>query len=289
MQHFKSPGILLGIIAVVLAVAGTATAAKFITSSDIKDGTIQSRDLSPSLQKLIKSKPKNSANSVSLPVGAQSTGGKGDKGDSGAPGQQGAPGQTGATGPAGTPGAPGKDGRDGHDGHDGGVPDGFFVTNKSVGLTKTGEDFGPYSDGGAAGGSLYYNGFNGKKLSDIKSLAYKFSYGSADGSKIATPYLRIFLNGDNDDVVLDPSECATVKVPEDTSTTLDMASFTKLRYDDDPCGADYKPQTLDAIQAAHGDDVISGIYVSEGFAGGTDVRAKLTDLSVNGKAFHFGE
>lgn len=209
-------------------------------------------------------------------AGAQ--GAKGDAGAKGEQGVQGVPGPTGATGPQGAPGA---------DGHDAGLPAGFAVTNKSVSLTKSGVDFGPYSDGGAAGGSLYFDGFNGQKLSDLTELAYTVRHTTSDGSAIAVPYLRVFLNGDTTDVVLDPTECATKVPAEDTDNTFSTADTT-VRYDDDACGADAHQVSFADAVAAHGDDVISGIYVTAGFAGGADLHAVLTGLSVNGQAFTFG-
>ena len=40
--------------------------------------------------------------------------------------------------------------------------------------------------------------------------------------------------------------------------------------------------------AAHGNEVISGVYVSVGFSAGDNLRAWLTDMTINGKKFHFG-
>lgn len=216
---------------------------------------------------------------------AGATGTKGDTGATGATGatgEQGVPGPTGATGPQGTPGAPGTDGTNG------GLPDGCYVTNKSVGLTKGGVDFGPYADGGAAGGSLYCNGLNGKKLSDITSLAFTAKHSSSNDSPIATPYLRVFLNGDQDDVVFDPTKCATTVPAEGTLHTYDVTGGD-VRYNDDACdGVAPDQQSWADVIAAHGDDVVSGIYVTAGFTGGADLGATLTALTLNGTTHHFG-
>jgi hypothetical protein len=45
-----SPALLLALVAVILAAAGSATAASLITSAQIKNGTIKSADLSKSLR-----------------------------------------------------------------------------------------------------------------------------------------------------------------------------------------------------------------------------------------------
>ena len=63
------------IAGMVIASAGTATAAKLITSKDIKDGTIKAKDLSPALQKRL--------------------GGTGPQGPQGPPGPKGEPGAAG--------------------------------------------------------------------------------------------------------------------------------------------------------------------------------------------------
>jgi hypothetical protein len=40
--------------------------------------------------------------------------------------------------------------------------------------------------------------------------------------------------------------------------------------------------------SAHGSDVISGIYVTTGYTGGSDLTALLRSLSVNGHQFTLG-
>jgi hypothetical protein len=100
--------------------------------------------------------------------------------------------------------------------------------------------------------------------------------------------LRIFLNGDADDVIFDPTQCATVVPPEDQFNTFEVTTGD-VRYDDDSCdGVPPDQQPWATVVAAHGDDVISGIYVTAGFAGGAPLAAILRTLSVNGHAFTFG-
>lgn len=269
--------------------ATTATAASLITSRDIADGTIQNRDvhkntismsrLSPGVRALIGTAGKPGKD------GAGSNGSNGPNGEKGDKGDRGIPGPTGATGPQGLPGPPGQDGRDGANG---GLPPGFFVTNKSVGLTAYGVDFGPYADGGAAGGSLYFNGMNGKALSDITALKYTIQHSSSNDSPIAAPYLRIFLNGDTHDVIFDATRCATVVPAEDTPNTYDVVGGD-VRYDDDACdGVAPDQQPWAAVLAAHGNETISGIYVTTGFAGGANLTALLRSMEVNGTNHVFG-
>jgi hypothetical protein len=80
--HRPSPAIVAGALAVAVATAGSATAASLITSSQIKDGTIQMRDISKRAQLSLKGQ----------------TGPAGMKGPAGVPGAQ---------GPAGAQGPPG--------------------------------------------------------------------------------------------------------------------------------------------------------------------------------------
>ncbi len=94
MNKKITPGVALGGIAVVLAMSGSAVAGSLITSAQIKDGTIQSKDIK-----------KNSITLNRLSPGAQATikraGTPGAAGATGATGATGAAGATGAQGPAG--------------------------------------------------------------------------------------------------------------------------------------------------------------------------------------------
>lgn len=184
-EKLKSwPALILAIVAVVLAGAGTATAAKtLLTGKDIKDRSLTNRDIR-----------KNSLTSAELrkgtirldrlhqsvidafkipgpagpagaqgpagPAGAQGPAGadgavgpagpKGDKGDAGAKGEKGA---TGADGKDGKDGLNGKDGKDGADGKDG--KDGLNGTDGLNG--KDGKDF---QAGAVSESTLGINGFS---------------------------------------------------------------------------------------------------------------------------------
>ena len=96
----------------------------------------------------------------------------------------------------------------------------FAATNPSLTKTADGVHFGPYANGGAAGGSLFYSGANGLTLRQITWLGYSENHSTSDDSPIAAPYLRIFLNNDTDDVIFDPTRCATVVPPETTIEPL---------------------------------------------------------------------
>jgi opacity protein-like surface antigen len=163
----------------------------------------------------------------------------------------------------------------------------FAATNPSVTKTGDGVHFGPYADGGATGGSLYYSGANGARLDQITALSYSVAHDSSDDSPIAAPYLRIFLEDDSHDVIFDPTKCATVVPPENALNRFDVVSG-EVRYDDDACsGTGPGQQAWADVVTAHGSEVISGIYVTTGFAGGADLSAIETDLTVNGDTFCF--
>ena len=145
--------------------------------------------------------------------------------------------------------------------------------------------FGPYPDGGAWGGSVLYSGANGLTLGDIDQLSFTVKHSSQNDSPIASPYLRIFLEGDTHDVIFDPTACATVVPTEDEFHTYEVTTGA-VRYDDDACTGPQQPWAT--VQAAHAGEEISGIYVTTGFAGGVPLAAILRTLSVNDEEFTFG-
>lgn len=253
----------LGAIALALALAGGAWAGKhyIITSSkQVKNGSLSAADLSHRARNAL-------------------------KGRRGAVGPQGPKGDTGAQGPPGTP-APLLQHLTGD----------FSQTNASVATSLDGVQFGPYSDGGAWGGSVKYTGANGLKLSQITQLSYNVMYSAADTAPIGEAYLRIFLNNDSDDIVFDATQCATVVPDKNVFTTFQVVG-QDVRYDDDSCdgagnhnypGSPPGQQTWASVLAHHADETVSGIYVTTGFTGGSDLTALLRSLSVNGKTFTFG-
>jgi len=206
-------------------------------------------------------------------------------------------GRQGPAGPAGPAGAQGPQGAQGPKGDKGdkGEPGtlqrltgDFSGTNATVATSLDGVQFGPYPDGGTWGGSVLYTGANGLTLGDINQLSYVIEHSSQNDSPIAAPYLRIFLVGGTHDVIFDPTKCATVVPPEDQFNTFEVTTGD-VRYDDDSCdGVPPDQQPWATVKAAHGTQVISGIYVTAGFAGGIPLAAILRTLSVNGQAFTFG-
>jgi hypothetical protein len=89
-----SPAMTIAVVALLAALSGSAVAASLVTSAQIKDGTIQTKDISKKAQAALKGKA-----SVT-----------------GAQGAQGGPGPTGPAGPKGDKGDPGLNGTNGVDG-----------------------------------------------------------------------------------------------------------------------------------------------------------------------------
>lgn len=163
----------------------------------------------------------------------------------------------------------------------------FAATNPSVTKVADGVHFGVYANGGLTGGSLLYSGANGLTLADITALGFTETHNSSDDSAIASPYLRVFLNGDTSDVVFDPTECATTVPAENVANHYDVVAGD-VRYNDDACdGIAPDQQPWADVVAAHGTDVVSGIYITTGFAGGLDLSALVSDLTVNADTFQF--
>ena len=286
MRRF-SPALVLAALALFVALAGTATAGavKLISGAQIKDGSITSVDLSAKTKAALKGQtgsqgPAGAQGATGAKGDAGSVGPKGDAGVAGAKGNTGSQGPIGPQGPKGDPGTP--------------APTllrlsgDFAGTNATVATTLDGVQFGPYSNGGAWAGSVRYNGANGLTLSQISQLSYTVKHSSADDNTIGSPYLRIFLDGDSHDVIFDATKCATVVPTEDTFHTHEVTTGD-VRYDDDGCdGVAPDQQAWATVVAAHGSQVVSGIYVTTGWTGGNMLTAILRSLKVNGTEFVFG-
>jgi hypothetical protein len=260
MRFLKHPATVIATVALVIAVGGgtAAYASGLIDGSQIKNHSIAAKKLTKSAIESLRGK-------------------RGRTGPAGSRGPAGPSGATGAQGPQGVPGKPAPILQR--------LSGDFSGTNASVATSLDGVQFGPYTDGGAWGGSVRYDGADGMTLSQITELAYRVMYSAADTAPIGDAYLRIFLNDDNHDVIFDPTQCATVVPDKNVFHTFEVVGGN-VRYDDDSCTG--PQQSWSAVVAAHGSDVISGIYVTTGFTGGTDLTALLRSLSVNGHAFTFG-
>ncbi|HEY6770880.1 MAG TPA: hypothetical protein VI035_00355 [Solirubrobacterales bacterium] len=244
-------------IATTVAAAG---AANLVTSGDIQNHTIQMKDLGKKVRKLLANK-----------------GG----------GVQGAPGAQGPQGPQGSPGTNASN----NESNVTSLGGAFAATNGSCDLTPDGFACGPYADGGAAGGSLFYSGLNGQPLSAVESLSFLARYTSeGDTGGVGAPYLRIFLEDDNHDAIFSPnSQPPDSDVDEGPFHTW-VATSGLWRYDDDAgAGGEYglNGAPFETVVTDHGDEVISGIFISTGFTAGTSLSSLIRVFEVNGHEFEF--
>lgn len=186
----------------------------------------------------------------------------------------------------------------------------FGTTNSSVALASDGVQFGPYADGGSTGGSAFYNGFNGNTLNDIANLRFTTRHNTTDNTSVGVPYLRVFLTNGKD-VIFSPNTQPVTQIGENEWNTYNVVGGT-VRYDDDcgdgvfdttqtedggcSAGTDTNADDVSSpyglsgapwatVMAAHGSDVVDGIYVSAGFSAGVDLSVLLRDLSVNDDTF----
>jgi hypothetical protein len=172
----------------------------------------------------------------------------------------------------------------------------FSAGNSTVTKTPGGVHFGTYADSGCPnpaencaghGGTLSYDGADGLTLSQITALSYTFNYRSANepGLLTAAPYLRLFFE-DGTDVVYDASRCGQNDVAQADDVAIDVVNDT-VRYNDDGCDSLANQQPWADVVTAHGDEVIAGIGITQGFSVGQDTSALVRSLTVNGTTFAF--
>jgi hypothetical protein len=261
--------LLVGALCALVAGGATAGASSLIDGHGIKAGSIPLNRLSKGTQSLIR--------------GSKSR----------LPGQTGPQGPQGPQGPKGDKGEKGDRGAKGDKGDTGALPftfvtqlgGDFNVTNASARLTPDGVKFGPYADGGAAGGSFRYDGLNGSPLSAITRLFYTAAYSTDNDTTVGVPYLRVFLAGDHD-VIFSPNTQPSPETSEDEPHHWDVTSGT-VRYDDDAGNGPDSPWAT--VLASHGSEAIEGIYVSTGFSAGDNLSAVLRTLGVNNDVFRIGQ
>lgn len=165
----------------------------------------------------------------------------------------------------------------------------WTATNASVSITPDGVEFGPYVDGGSAGGSVFYNGLNGQPLSSVESLAFYMRYvatGTTGG--VGVPYLRIFtddgLGGENSSIFSPNTQSPDPVVTEGPFNEW-VATSGSWRFNDD--GGNFPDISYASLIAGHGTELITGIYISTGFSTGTDLAALLRWVEINGQRFSF--
>jgi hypothetical protein len=168
---------------------------------------------------------------------------------------------------------------------------GFEATNDTVRNTADGVEFGPYDEGGAAGGSICANTLNGKHLSDVQHLAYEARYtADNDTGGVGVPYLRIFLAGDHDAIFSPNTQPPDADIQEGPFHTW-VATAGLWRYDDDGgSGGEYgfNGAPFSDVVADHGTDVITKTCISTGFTAGTHLSALLRSWELNARDYAFG-
>ena len=168
---------------------------------------------------------------------------------------------------------------------------GFRATNASVKNTNDGVTFGPYADGGAAGGSICTNKLDGRRLNAVKHLAYVARYtADNDTGGVGVPYLRIFLRNDHDVIFSPNTQPPDPDIGEGPFHTW-VATAGVWRYDDDAgAGGQYgvNGAPFGTVKADHGSEKITDICITTGFTAGTNLSALLRSWEINSKDYAFG-
>lgn len=231
------------IVTVLVCGAATAGAAKLITGSDVKNGSLTGKDIKNG--SLARDDLEGSVRSV-IPVRVK-----------------------------------------------GGLPtNGFRATNGTVKNTNDGVTFGPYADGGAAGGSICTGKMNGQPLSDVKHIAYVARYtATGDTGGVGVPYLRIFLQNDSHDAIFSPNTQPPDPDIMEGPFHVWVATAGVWRYDDDAgAGGQYglNGAPFGTVKSDHGSEKISDICITTGFSAGADLAALLRSVELNGNLYSFG-
>ena len=164
----------------------------------------------------------------------------------------------------------------------------FSASNPTVKNTPDGVKFGPYADGGADGGSLCTGSMNGQPFSDVKHLAFEARY-TADTATggVGVPYLRIFLVNNTHDAIFSPNTQSPDPDVQQGPFHTWAATAGSWRYDDDPGSGPDSP--FGTIKQAHPNQKISKICISVGFTSGTNLSALLRTWEINSKDYAFGQ
>jgi hypothetical protein len=204
------------------------------------------------------------------------------RGPQGPQGEQGPKGDTGPAGPQGPSGAPGQDAETGIAALDGL----FMASNNTVSMTPDGVEFGPYANGGAVGGSVFYTGLDGKPLSAVENLVYYARYLSeGDSGGVGVPYLRIF-TADGDSAIFSPNTQSPDPDIDEGPFHEWVATSGSWRFNDDAgSGPDV---SFTELVASHGSETIDGIYITTGFSAGQELTALLRWMEINGQRYAFG-
>jgi hypothetical protein len=160
-------------------------------------------------------------------------------------------------------------------------------TSTKVENTADGVTFGPYADGGTAHGSLCTGVLNGQLLSDVQHLAFEARY-TADTSTggVGVPYLRIFTESGAHDAIFSPNTQSPDPDMDQGPFHTWVATAGSWRYDDDAGSGPDEP--FSTLIADHGTDTISNLCISVGSTAGTNLSALLRSWEINSKDYAFG-
>jgi hypothetical protein len=201
------------LVGVFISGGAFATAGSLIGSKDIKDRSIQQKDLAPGVTSKLNKTGKPG------PVGPQGPAGTpGANGKDGANGINGAKGLDGAQGPAGrdgTNGAPGANGRDGEDGAQGPQgPQGEPGTDASV--------------------ALYTNGIGGRRAADVDTDAGDYTLKGTTQTTLTVPAGTYMITSsvsaiapavDGDGGLISRTRCNLVNATDSANIDTFYASF----------------------------------------------------------------
>lgn len=275
LRNNRLVAVTAGAAVLVAASSFGAVAAKLVTSADIKDQTIKKVDIGKN--GVGGSEVKNKSLKVKdLSDDAQAKL-KGNTGPAGARGPAGPAGPAGPVGPAATTTVSNLAGV-------------FSATNATVSLTPDGVEFGPYADGGVAGGSLCYSGLNGQPLSAVSNLAYHARYTSTnDTNGVGAPYLRVFTGtaaAPNSSIFSPNTQTPDPDVEEGPFHEW-VATSGSWRFNDD-AGANPDITFAELIDANGNELIVTpGICVTTGFSAGVDLAGLLRSWEINGRIFDF--
>ncbi len=112
------------------------------------------------------------------------------------------------------------------------------VSNDTVSMTPDGVEFGPYANGAAEGGTIFFNGLNGMTLADVENLVYYARYTTdGDTGGVGVPSLRIFLEdaggGPDHSAIFSPNTQAPDADIAEGPFHEWVATSGGWRYDDD--------------------------------------------------------
>lgn len=298
MPNFSAPrsrGVIVLAAAAVLAVsAGSgAVAGSLITGKDIKDRSIEARDLHSGSVTTTKVKNrtlklKDLSSEVTAKLGTQGpagpAGAKGDKGDKGEKGDKGNSSITQVADLNGLWKARATD---------------------TAGLKMTGDGvaFGPFVNGGGCStpgadyARLDFSGLNGQTLSSLDNLVYYARYlADADTSGIGSPYLRVFFEGTDADgnpnrLTFSPN----TQFNKPTNYDIGEGEFHEwvvtsgtVRLNDDGDNFPAGEAPWSSYMAAQGAKKITNINITMGCTSGANLSGLLRWAEVNNQTYKFG-